>query len=59
MLLALQVHVRQQHLHSAGALAAQHVRLVLHDALLRAQVVLLLLGLLGALPVVEDRKLSP
>lgn len=54
VLLPLQVHVRQQHLHSAGAFATQDVGFVLHDALLRPQVVLVFVCLLQALPVVED-----
>ena len=57
MLLALKVNIWQQHFHSAGAFAAQNIGLVLHDALLRAKVILDLLSLLGALPVVEDGKL--
>lgn len=57
VLLALQVHVRQQYLHAAGALAAQHVRFVLNYSLLVPQIVLARRGLLDTLAVVEDREL--
>ncbi len=40
MLVALKVHVRQQNFHTARTFAAQHIRFVLDNALLVAQVVL-------------------
>ena len=54
MLFSLQIYVRQQHLHSARALASEHVRFVLYNSILFPQVVLVDVRFLLTLSIVEN-----
>lgn len=58
MLVALQVHIRQENLHAPRTLTPQHVGFVLNAAPLLSEVVLCYRGLFRSFATVVDAKLS-